>query len=48
MRANREANALPHDRHIVLTDEQSAAAVPDPVASLAYMFNVASAKNGGG
>lgn len=35
-----------HDRLIVITDEQSADRVPDPVAKHAYMINVASAKNG--
>jgi 60 kDa SS-A/Ro ribonucleoprotein len=37
-----------HDRLIVITDEQSADRVPDPVAKHAYMINVASAKNGVG
>lgn len=46
--AIREANAIPHDRLIVITDEQSADKVPDPVANKAYMINVASAKNGVG
>lgn len=41
-------NALPHDRLIVITDEQSHDLVPDPVAKRAYMINVASAKNGVG
>jgi hypothetical protein len=36
------------DRLIVITDEQSADAVPDPAARRAYMINVASAKNGVG
>lgn len=35
-----------HDRLIVITDEQSADRVPDPVAKNAYMINVASNKNG--
>lgn len=39
---------VPHDRLIVITDEQSADRVPDPVAKRAYMVNVASAKNGVG
>lgn len=39
---------VPHDRLIVITDEQSASRVPDPVCSKAYMVNVASAKNGVG
>lgn len=38
----------PHDRLIVITDEQSHDRVPDPAAKLAYMINVASAKNGVG
>jgi len=37
-----------HDRIIVITDEQSADSVPDPLAKNAYMINVASAKNGVG
>jgi len=41
-------NRLPHDRLIVITDEQSHDAVPDPVAAKAYMVNVASARNGVG
>lgn len=41
-------NRLPHDRLIVVTDEQSRDRVPDPVAERAYMINVASAKNGVG
>jgi 60 kDa SS-A/Ro ribonucleoprotein len=41
-------NALPHDRLIVITDEQSHDRVPDPVAGKAYMINVASNKNGVG
>lgn len=41
-------NAVPHDRLIVITDEQSHDRVPDPVAKHAYMINVASAKNGVG
>lgn len=35
-------NALPHDRIIVITDEQSRDDVPGPSASSAYMVNVAS------
>lgn len=43
------ANALKNvDRVIVLTDEQSADKVPDPVAEKAYMVNVASYQNGVG
>jgi len=41
-------NRLPHDRLIVVTDEQAAAPVPAPKAKLAYMVNVASARNGVG
>ncbi|MDQ0462565.1 hypothetical protein QO010_000313 [Caulobacter ginsengisoli] len=41
-------NRLPHERLIVVTDEQSSDPVPDPVAARAYMINVASAKNGVG
>lgn len=41
-------NAIPHDRLIVVTDEQSHDRVPDPIARHAYMINVASAKNGVG
>lgn len=37
-----------HDRLIVITDEQSADRVPDPICKHAYMINVASAKNGVG
>jgi 60 kDa SS-A/Ro ribonucleoprotein len=44
--AVREINKIPHDRLIVITDEQSADRVPDPVASRAYMINVASNRNG--
>ena len=39
-------NAIKHDRLIVISDEQSHDKVPDPVAKLAYMINVASARNG--
>lgn len=42
------ANAQPHDRLIVVTDEQSADPVPAPTAKHAYMVNVASAQNGVG
>ena len=45
-RAVNEMNAIPHDRLIVVTDEQSHDRVPDPVAKYAYMINVASNKNG--
>ena len=39
---------IPHDRLIVITDEQSHDTVPDPIPSHAYMINVASDKNGVG
>lgn len=39
---------IQHDRLIVITDEQSADRVPDPVAKSAYIINVASNKNGVG
>lgn len=39
---------VPHNRLIVITDEQASSTVPDPVCKLAYMINVASAKNGVG
>lgn len=43
-------NRLPHDRLIVITDEQATSSrrVPDPVAQHAYMINVASNRNGVG
>lgn len=41
-------NRLPHDRLIVITDEQSQDPVPAPKAARAYMVNVASARNGVG
>ena len=41
-------NRWPHDRLIVVTDEQSHSRVPDPAAGKAYMLNVASARNGVG
>lgn len=41
-------NELPHDRLIVITDEQSADRVPKPRAKHAYMINVAANKNGVG
>lgn len=52
-----QVNAIPHDRLIVISDEQAtgggwtgyvAQPIPNPVASRAYMINVASAKNGVG
>lgn len=47
-KAIHKINALPHDRLIVVTDEQSADRVPAPKAAKAYMINVASARNGVG
>ena len=47
-RAVERVNALPHDRLIVITDEQSHDKVPDPVAKRAYLINVASYRNGVG
>jgi hypothetical protein len=42
-------NHLPHDRLIVITDEQATTGgIPAPVAKHAYMINVASYKNGVG
>lgn len=46
--AVRAVNKLPHDRLIVITDEQSHDRVPDPVAPLAYIINVASNQHGVG
>lgn len=46
--AVRRANRLPHDRLIVITDEQSHDPVPDPVAKRAYLINTASNRNGVG
>lgn len=37
---------VPHDRLIVVTDEQSHDRVPDPIARHVYMINVASNRNG--
>jgi hypothetical protein len=39
-------NGIEHDRLIVVSDEQTQDAVPQPVAKYAYMINVASARNG--
>ena len=41
-------NKIPHDRLIVITDEQSFDVVPDPVVERAYMINVRPYKNGVG
>ena len=46
--ASSASNKLPHDRLIVITDEQSHDPVGAPVARHAYMINVASAQNGVG
>lgn len=45
-KAVKAMNAIKHDRLIVITDEQSHDPVPHPVATQAYMINVASARNG--
>lgn len=37
---------VPYDRLIVISDEQTADRVPEPLGKNAYMINVASAKNG--
>jgi 60 kDa SS-A/Ro ribonucleoprotein len=47
-KAVEHVNGLPHDRLIVVTDEQSHDSVPEPVAGQAYMINVASYRNGVG
>lgn len=39
---------IPHERMIVITDEQTADRVPPPIAKRAYMINVASNRNGVG
>jgi hypothetical protein len=39
-------NRIDQDPLIVITDEQSDEAVPDPVAKRAYMINVAASRNG--
>lgn len=44
--AIRVINTIPHDRLIVITDEQSQTSVADPICKNAYMINVASNKNG--
>lgn len=43
--AVQQINALPHDRLIVITDEQSSDPVDAPAAKRAYMINVASAEH---
>jgi 60 kDa SS-A/Ro ribonucleoprotein len=47
-KAVKQMNGHRHDRLIVITDEQSHDAVPEPVAAKAYMVNVASNRNGVG
>lgn len=42
------ANSIPHDRLIVITDEQSHDDVPQPVAENAYLINVATFSRGVG
>lgn len=44
--AVQHANGIPHDRLIVITDEQSSDYVPQPVASRAYMINVGNYRKG--
>ena len=46
--AIKHVNQLPHDRLIVITDEDSHDPVGDPVVDNAYMINVAHSKNGVG
>jgi hypothetical protein len=41
-------NQIPHDRLIVISDEQTADRVPPPVAKHAYMINVATSRHGVG
>jgi 60 kDa SS-A/Ro ribonucleoprotein len=41
-------SSIPHDRLIVITDEQSHDRVPRPAASVAYMINVSPSQNGVG
>lgn len=45
-RAVKQINKIPHDRLIIITDEQSHDDIPDPVVNKAYLINVASNKNG--
>lgn len=42
------ANQFKHDRLVVISDEQTQDRVPDPIAKMAYMINVASNENGVG
>lgn len=46
--AVRDVAKIPHDRLIVITDEQANSRLPDPVTKNAYMINVATEKNGVG
>lgn len=46
--AIRRMNELPHDRLIVLTDEESQDQVTAPTAAHAYMINLSTSKNGVG
>jgi 60 kDa SS-A/Ro ribonucleoprotein len=46
--AMQEINKIPHDRLVVITDEQSHDGVRDPVCNKAYLINVASNRNGVG
>lgn len=43
-----QISRIPHDRLIVVTDEQASSSIPNPVAKKAYMINVASYRNGVG
>ncbi len=47
-KAVRHLNRIPHDRLIVITDEQAHDEVPDPLAEHAYLINVAPYRNGAG
>jgi 60 kDa SS-A/Ro ribonucleoprotein len=47
-RAVDAANTLGYDRIIVISDEQTADRVSDPITKKAYMINVASNKHGVG
>lgn len=44
--AVKHVNQIPHDRLVVITDEQTADDVPSPVADRAYLINVASYQKG--
>jgi 60 kDa SS-A/Ro ribonucleoprotein len=47
-RALEVVSKIPHDRLIVITDEQVNSTITKPIAEKAYMINVASARNGVG